>query len=128
MVVYDKLFLAGYFLAIIIIQCRWQSALFKANKPISHKMHAVIYLLTIGPAIWFFWPLWWQVIVMGLLERVALFDVVLNLCRSKPLFYNGKGTTGSGMDWLENHLSAWAVKVLKVLYAIIFIVALILIK
>lgn len=128
MTAYDKLFLAFYFLIIIIVQCYWQKALFKANKPISHTWHGIYYALTILPMLYFFMPFAWQVAVIGVTERLALFDPLLNLIRCKPLLYNGKGSTGSKLDQLENKFSTTWVKVLKVVYVLIFVTVLILIK
>lgn len=126
MTLFDKLFLAGYFLAIIVIQSLWQARLFKANKPISHAQHAVYYCLTILPMLYFFWPVWWQVIVIAILCRLAFFDPILNLIRGKPLFYNGAGTTGSWLDQWENSLAEWALAALKMTYVVVFIIVLIL--
>jgi hypothetical protein len=129
MTVYDKLFLAAYFLGIMIVQAIWQHRLFKANKPISHKLHAVYYCLAILPMIYFFSAWWWQVIVLGVIERLALYDVVLNCIRGKTpiLTYNGNGTTGSWVDRWENSLSLWAVTALKLTYIVIFIIVLIIV-
>jgi hypothetical protein len=124
---FEKLFLTGYFLAIIFVQAKWQAVLFKRNLPISHAKHAVYYCLTILPMLYFFREWWWQVVAIGILCRLAFFDPLLNLIRSKPLLYNGNGTTGSWLDRQENELSGWAIKVLKVLYVLIFITVLILI-
>jgi hypothetical protein len=129
MSVYDKLFLAAYFLAVMIVQATWQHRLFKANKPISHKLHAVYYCLAILPMIYFFSAWWWQVVVIAVLERLALYDPVLNIVRGKRpiLTYNGNGTTGSWWDRVENKLSLFAVTALKMLYIVGFILTLILI-
>jgi hypothetical protein len=125
MTLFDKLFLVGYFLAIIIVQCIWQAKLFKANKPISHKWHALYYCLTILPMLYFFMPWAWQVVVIAVLERLAFFDPILNLMRGKPLLYNGNGTTGSILDRWENSLALWALAGLKMTYVVIFIIAVI---
>jgi hypothetical protein len=122
----DKAFLAFYFLVIIIAQCFWQAALFKRNMPISHFWHGVYYCLTILPMMYFFMPVWWAVVLIGVTERLALFDFILNKIRSKPLWYNGRETTNSLQDQLENELSALWVKVLKVVYVLIFVTVLIL--
>jgi hypothetical protein len=122
----DKAFLAFYFLVIIIAQCFWQAALFKRNMPISHFWHGMYFALTVLPMMYFFMPVWWQVVVIAVVERLAFFDIVLSAVRNKPLLYNGKGTTGSLQDRLENHLSSWAIKALKVLYVALFIIVLIL--
>jgi hypothetical protein len=120
----DKAFLSAYFLIIITAQCFWQRALFKRNMPISHFWHGVYYALTAAVMCYFFMPVWWQVAVIGVVERLAFFDIILSAVRNKPLLYNGKGTTGSLQDKIENHLSSWAIKVLKVLYVLIFITVL----
>jgi hypothetical protein len=122
----DKAFLSLYFLIIITAQCFWQRALFKRNMPINHFWHGVYYALTALPIMYFFMPVWWQVAVIGVTERFALFDFMLNKIRGKSLWYNGEGTTNSLQDQLENELSALWVKVLKVLYVLIFITVLIL--
>lgn len=129
MTLYDKLFLTGYFLVIIFIQVKWQAALFKRDITISHFKHGLYYALTVVPALWMFWSAWWQVPLIALLERIAFFDPVQNVVRGNSILgYNGKGTTGSWLDQLENSLSSTWVKVLKVVYVIIFIVAIIFIK
>jgi hypothetical protein len=128
MTLFEKLFLTGYFLAIIFVQAKWQAVLFKRNLPISHKWHALYYCLTILPMVYFFSAFWWQVVLIGILCRLAFFDGILNAIRGKPVFgYNGRGTTSSWLDRLENALSETWVKVLKVLYVAIFITVLILI-
>lgn len=123
----DKAFLAVYFLIIITVQCYWQKALFKRNMPISHFWHGVYYALTALPMMYFFMPVWWQVAVIAVVTRLALFGPVLNLVRGKRpiLFYNGKGTTGSWQNKQENKLSDWVVKVLKIFYIIVFVVVII---
>lgn len=130
MSIYDKLLIIAYFLLIIFVQCKWQAALFKRNKPISHFWHGVIYAATIGPAVWVFWPKWWQVIVLGVVVRLAFFDPIMNLVRGKrPLLtYNGKGTTGSKIDQWENRFSVVWLTVLKLVYIAGFVIALIFIK
>jgi len=125
---WDKLFLAAYFLALMISQAIWQHNLFKRNKPISHALHAVYYCIAVLPMIYFFNP-WWKVIVIAVVERIALYDPVLNSVRNKRpiLTYNGAGSTGSLLDRLENKLSLFAVTALKMLYIVGFILTLILI-
>lgn len=127
---FDKGFLAVYFFAIILLQCIWQHRLFKANKPISHRWHTLYYVFTILPMLYFFQVFIWQVIVIAVLERLALFDVTLNAVRNKrPLLtYNGKGTTGSKIDQWENRFSNTWLAVLKVTYIILFIVILLILK
>lgn len=125
---FDKGFLACYFLLVIIVQSKWQAVRFGRNLPVNKRLHEVYYCLTILPVLYFFWPHWWQVITISVMERFAFFDFILNKLRRKPLFYNGKGSTDSIMDIIENHLSSWAVKVLKVVYVIVFVLTLIFIK
>lgn len=121
----DKLFLAAYLLVFIILQCWWQSVLFKRNMKISHFWHAVYYILLALPMIRFFEP-WWAVLVIAGVERLALFDFTLNLARGKTLFYNAGKDAKSLQDRLENHLSIWVVKALKIFYVALFVTALIL--
>lgn len=125
---YDKLFLAGYFLVVILVQCYWQRALIKSNRHISHFWHGMVYVFAICPAIWLFWPIWWQVAVIGILARLAFFDFTLNIIRGKPLFYNGKGTTDSIIDKIENNFSVFWVNVLKLAMVAAFIMVIIKIK
>lgn len=125
---FDKGFLAVYFLAIIIIQCIWQARLIKSNKPIKHGWHGLYYVLAILPMLYFFVAFAWQAVVIAVLVRLAFFDPILNLCRGLPVFYNSDKKAGSIIDRIENHFSLWFVKVLKVLYVVIFIVVLIIIK
>lgn len=122
----DKAFLAFYFLVIIVAQCYWQAALFKRNMKVNKRLHDVYYGLTALPMMYFFMPVWWQVIVLAVLERLALFDFILNTIRSKPLWYNGRGTTDSIQDKFENALSVTWVKILKIFYVAVFVTVLIL--
>lgn len=123
---FDKSFLVVYFLVIILVQCVWQYNLISNVKPINHLKHGFYYALTVLPMLYFFSPYYWQVIVIALLERAALFDIALNTLRGKPFYYNGAG--GSWIDTLENKLGTkWQVY-LKLFYVIIFIAAIIFIK
>lgn len=124
----DKLFLAFYFLVVIVFQGLAQAARFRSNKKVNKRLHEVHYLLTATPMIWMYWPMWWQVLLIALMERLAVFDFFLNWVRGKPAFYNGKGTTDSLQDKIENKLSAMWVKVLKVGYVIIFVTVIIILK
>jgi hypothetical protein len=123
-----KAFLTGYFLVAILLQAIWQARLFKANKPISHKLHAFYYILAMLPVMYMYMPVWWKVALIGALCRVAFFDPVLNLCRGKPLLYNGNGTTGSLQDRIENRFSVFWINVLKFFYVAVFIIVIIKIK
>lgn len=127
MTIYDKLFLTLYFLAIIIVQSVWQHRLFKANKPISHFWHGMLYAIGIGIAVWVF-SMWWQVVVIGVVTRLAFFDGILNAVRGRPLLYNGKGTTGSLIDKIENKFSVFWINVFKIAFVAAFLLVIIKIK
>lgn len=71
-------------------------------------------------------PVWWKAVIIAVVERLAFFDIILSAVRGKPLLYNGKGTTGSLQDRLENNFSLWFIKLLKVLYVALFVTVLIL--
>jgi len=126
--IYDKLFIAAYFIGAIIGQALFQANQFKRNKPISHFWHAVCYALAAVPAVWFFWPAWWQVVVIGIVTRLAFFDPLLNLVRGKPLLYNGAGTTGSKLDQFENRFSVTWIRFIKLAYVALFVIAIIKIR
>lgn len=64
--------------------------------------------------------------VIAAVERLALFDFTLNLARGKSLFYNAGKDAKSLQDRLENHLSSWAVKALKIFYVVVFVTVMIL--
>lgn len=130
MTLYYKLFLAGYFLAVMIVQAFWQKALFNRDITINHTKHGIYYTITVLPALYMLWPAWWQVPLIAWTERIALFDPLLNLIRGKlPLLtYNGRGTTGSKIDQWENRFSVLWLTVLKLVYIVVFILTLIFIK
>lgn len=126
----DKIFVCLFLLAIIVWQAIHQAKLFKQNKTISHFWKGVWYagavaLVTI-PYIWLY--NWWyllKITILGVLERMALFDFALNAARSKPMFYNGDKTTGSWVDKLENGMSAEAIPAYKIGWVLSFIAYLI---
>lgn len=122
----DKLFCAAIFISMIIVQCFWHAALIKRNMPIKHGLHVVYYSIPVLILIYFFWPHWWQVITLAVLARLAFFDPVLNGLRRKPFFYNGAG--GSIQDKIENRINGTWLKVLKIVYILLFITAFIIIK
>lgn len=122
----DKIFCAAMLLSIIIVQCFWHAALIKWHMPIKHGLHVAYYSIPGLILIYFFWPSWWQVIVLAVLARLAFFDPCLNTIRRKPFFYNGGG--GSLQDKVENKLNPVSVKILKILYIAFFIIAFIFIK
>lgn len=123
---YDKLFIVAFSVAIIIIQVIWQRRLIKANRKIMHGLHAFYYLVADAALVWIFWPLWWQVIALSLITRLAFFDPALNVARGKPFFYNGDG--GSVQDRIENGLGSARVEALKIFYFILFIILFIILK
>lgn len=111
---FDKIFIAGYFLAIILVQCIWQARLFKNHKTINHWWHGLYYTLTVLPILYFFWPYWWQVGLLALFTRIAFFDFMLNAIRGKNLFYNSDKDAGSIVDRVENVFTVFWVNVFKV--------------
>jgi hypothetical protein len=124
----DKAFLAFYFLVIIVVQCFWQKALFKANKPISHFWHGVYYALTALIMAYFFMPVWWKVGLIAVVVRLAFFDPILNLIRGKPLLYNSDPKAASIIDRIENRFSVFWINVLKFFYVAVFIIVIIKLK
>lgn len=121
----DKAFLAGYFMAVILVQCLWQAALFKRNIKISHFKHGIYYTLTVIPAVWMFWPMWWQVPLIAFFERLAFFDIVLNLIRRKHIFYNGGYNPESYIDQFENVFTKFWIDVFKVCYVVAFVIVIV---
>lgn len=131
--VFDKILVCIFLLAIIIWQALHQAKIFKEKKTISHFWKSVWYagavaLVTI-PYIWLYD--WWYLIkvpILGVLERMAFFDFILNLARSKSLFYNGDKSTGSLIDRLENKLSEDAIPAWKMSWVLYFVFWIFLIK
>lgn len=130
MSVYDKVFLAAYFLGIMIAQSYWQKALFDKHITINKRLHAVYYLVAALPIMYFFMPIWWKVLLLAVLERLAFYDLVINIVRRKRpiLLYNGKDTTNSEIDQIENELKTGQLLALKWLYIIGFVAFIIFIK
>lgn len=131
--VFDKILICAFLLSILVWQALHQAYLFKQQKTISHLWKTIWYSLAVALATAPFVLLydWWCILkvpIIGISERMALFDMILSLARHKGLFYNGEGSTGSIIDRLENRLSNIWIKVLKIIYILLFILALIFIK
>lgn len=127
---HDKIFIVAWLLLFMIVQARFQDKHFDDNKPAGKRWHfwqAVLY----GVAMCMIIPYWvscgWWIALklaaIGVAERFAFFDGILNIARHRSFFYNGKGTTDSVIDQLENELSTFWVIVLKITYIVIFILA-----
>lgn len=126
-------------LLFIYIQTRYQAKRFKQQKTIEHWGKATLYGLFVAlltaVMMWGHWHEWrtydvWKDIpIIGLVTRLAWFDLILSILRHKPLFYNGdihaalKGE--SLQDWIENNFSPDIVRMLKIIYIILFITLLI---
>lgn len=135
--IYDKILVCAILLSILFWQAEWQAYEFKKQKTISHFWKGVLYALAIGlvtiPYVSLYgWRYALKIPIIGIAERMALFDLFLNLARKYKWWYNGAiGTsieTGSFIDRLENHLSNSWIKVLKIVYIILFIIVVIFIK
>ncbi len=131
--VYDKILIVTFLFAVIVWQTLHQAHLFKQNKTISHFWKGIWYALAVGlvtiPYILLYD--WWyalKVPLIGILERLALFDFTLNIAHNKRLFYNGEGSTSSDIDNVENKLPQWVVYSLKGAYISAFIIIVIFIK
>lgn len=133
----DKIFICTFLIIILVWQALHQAHVFKQQKTISHFWKGVWYLLATilltVPYVTFYG--WWYLLkipLIGGLERLAVFDLILNAARKYKWWYNGvigsSIETGSVIDKLENHLPNNMIKVLKVAYLILFIVAIIFIK
>lgn len=133
--VFDKILMCFTLLIFLYAQAKDEAKRFQQNLTISHFGKAALYgafvLFWIGAFV--YTQGWWYVFkisVIAILERAAFFNLILNIIRKKknPLFYNGKDTTGSKIDQQENKLPEWALKTLKIVYIIGFIIAIIFIK
>jgi len=133
-----KLSISGIILLFIYAQCRYQAVQFAKQKPINHFGKAAIYgVFVIGLTAAFmhwndfnnYWPLLWKIPLIGLIERMAFFDLVLSLLRHTPLFYNGDVHPGlkgkSLMDTIENSFPPGIVRLLKIIYIIGFVITII---
>lgn len=135
MTAYDKIFPIVWLFIFMLVQAMYQKEYFLANKPAGRWWHfwqAVFYgiaLTAVIPfAIYFGWWVGVKLAIIGLLERLAIFAPLLNLLRRKPFLYNGRGSTGSWQNKIENMLPDKWVKVLKIGYIITFVTAAIFIK
>ncbi len=135
MTLYDKLFPCLFLFIFMFVQATYQREYFAANKKAGRSWHfwqAVLYgiamTIVIPFAIYFGWWVGVKLAIIGILERLALFDPLLNWLRGKRLFYNGNGSTDSKQDEWENKLPKKWIIPLKIGYIIIFITAVIFIK
>lgn len=135
--VFDKILICAFLLAILVWQALHQAHVFKQQKTISHFWKGVWYglataLITAPYAASYGWWYLLKVPLIGGLERMALFDIVLNIARKYKWWYNGAigptSDTGSLIDRLENHLSNTWIKVIKICYILLFLTSLIFIK
>lgn len=133
----DKIIVCSFLLIILIWQAIHQAHLFKEQKTISHFWKGVWYGLSVAlvTSLYILLNGWWyalKVPIIGIVERMAIFDILLNMARKYKWWYNGAirptYDTGSLIDRLENHLSNSWIKVLKIVYILLFILALIYIK
>jgi hypothetical protein len=135
MTVYDKSFIGYAMFVFMCWQVVYQTYRFSVHKTINHKWHSVLYgivaVLACVPFLLFSgWRVALKLLFIAALERLALYDFLLNWMRDKrPLLtYNGKGTTGSWLDSLENSLPEKWLLMLKIGYIIAFLCAIIFIK
>jgi hypothetical protein len=136
--VFDKILVCLFLLGILIWQALHQAHVFKQQKTISHFWKGVWYALAVGIAVIpyvanFDWWYLLKIPIIGITERMALFDPILNKAHNEPFFYNGpkvqvSKSNGSWLDQLENKLTETQLVILKVVYIILFIVAVICIK
>lgn len=135
--IFDKIFICVFLLGILAWQAFHQAHMFKQQKTISHFWKGVWYSLAVVllavPYVCFYG--WWYILkipLIGGLERLAVFDLILNIARKYKWWYNGAiGASienGSLIDRIENHLSNGTIKVLKVVYLLLFISYIILIE
>lgn len=136
--IYDKILVSALFFSVIVWQAFHQASLFKQQKTISHFWKGVWYgcaiILITFPYLLAtdYWCLL-KIPIIGILERMAFFDPILNTADHQSLFYNGPKvqeikSKGSWVDRLENKLTAGQLKILKIAYVVLFIVVIIFIK
>lgn len=139
---FDKILVCLFFLAILVWQALHQGHLFKQNKTISHFWKGVWYGLAIIVATVPYIAIfdWWyllKILIIAVVERLAFFDLILNIARGYAWWYNGSITIdynnpnqqkGSLIDRIENILTIQQVKILKIIYVILFMAAVIRIK
>lgn len=135
---YDKILICVFLFAILVWQALHQVNLFNKQKTISHFWKGVWYALAVTAVTVPYISMnnWWYILkvpAIGLAERMAFFDFILNDAHKEPLFYNGpkvqlSNSKGSWVDRLENKLTNTQLAILKIGYVILFIVAVIFIK
>jgi len=136
--VFDKIVVCLILISVIIWQALHQAKVFKQQKTISHFWKGVWYALAVAaittPYVIFFD--WWYLLkipVIGIVERMAFFDPILNKSNNQSLFYNGPDvqefkSKGSWLDRLENKLPDGVVIALKCAYVVAFVIIIIRIK
>jgi hypothetical protein len=119
----------------IIWQSHYQAHLFKKNIAISHFWKAFGYgcfVAVLSIDMWIVIGFWAAIktAILGISIRAALFDPILNLFRNEKWWYNGAPNmkNGSLLDRIENKLSPFWIKFLKITYIAIFITLSILLK
>ena|SRR5690242_2081829 len=140
---YDKLIISVFFFAIIVWQALHQAHLFKQNEIISHFWKGITYGVGVGfiTIIYISVYDWWYLLkipILGVIIRIAFFDITLNSARGRsfPWWYNGSisgnpAQKPSLIDKIENKIVGVSIKgkkILKIVYIIIFIAAIIFIK
>jgi hypothetical protein len=140
----NKALVLGWVLGICYFQARYQARRFKQNKSISHIGKMLLFCLyALVPLVYIYVETaCWKTVIQGALQvvitRVACYDPILNYYRipRRPFWYNGNlnvqgslwdaiKNRQSVLDWLENHLSLFWIKVLKVSYCMVLIFILI---
>lgn len=120
---YDKLTVTAALLVFMLLQALYQARRFRRNKPISHALHGTYRALAIV-ALWaFFWH--WKALVLGVMQSLACFDLMLSLCRKRGLFYDGGSEADSWLDRFEWRITDGHVWALKVTYIVIWVTLLI---
>lgn len=113
---------------IILLQADYQANRFKQNKTINHIGKSAIYCVlsgAIGIAImwgrWHEYEFYWKIPTLIITARAALFDLILNILRSKRWLYIGRGTSGSLQAKIEGELNDFAIGLLRITFYILFI-------
>lgn len=133
---YDKIFVVVILLLFMAMQAGFQKEWFAANKPAGEWWHfwqGVLYGGCVVAVVMPFFACfgWWaaaKLAFIGVLQRLAIYAPMLNKMRRKRLFYNGRGSTASWQNQLENKLPDKWVRVLKIGYIVVFICAVIFIR
>lgn len=133
---HDKIFVAFAMFAFMVGQAFYQHERTRGQgRYLSHNLHVWIYigvsvLVCVPFLVYCGWLVALKLCGICAAIRIALYDPVLNAARKrKPLLtYNGRGTTGSVLDKLENMLPEKWLLPLKIGYIIIFVLYFILIR